>query len=69
MNNYEYVKTKIGSKYIDNISKMAIFIALLMSLYGTLAITMGFGNPIVNVLLIFGGLSVFCFAIYKKYQK
>lgn len=48
---------------------MIIFIALLMSLYGTLAVTMGFGNHIVNVLLIFGGLSVFCFAIYKKYAK
>ena len=48
---------------------MIIFITLLMSLYGTLAITMGFGNPIVNVLLLFGGLSVFYFAIYKKYAK
>lgn len=48
---------------------MIIFIALLMSLYGTLAVTIGFGNPIVNVFLIFGGLSVFCFAIYKKYAK
>lgn len=48
---------------------MIIFIALLMSLYGTLAVTIGFGNHIVNVLLIFGGLSVFCFAIYKKYAK
>ena len=48
---------------------MVIFIALLMSLYGTCALTMGFGNPIVNVLLIFGGLSIFCFAIYKKYAK
>lgn len=48
---------------------MVIFIALLMSLYGTCAITMGFGNHIVNVLLIFGGLSVFYFAIYKKYAK
>ena len=48
---------------------MVILIALLISLYGTLAVTMGFENPIVNVLLIFGGLSVFCFAIYKKYAK